>query len=610
MSKHAGNKEMKRTTILFALCALTLLCAGVLLYKHVNRKVIMPEQKDMITTQPAIYSTKMVTVNPDIELHTESFGKAENPAILLISGAMTPARFWIDDFCQSLVDSGYFVIRYDHRDMGLSSAVDYKQNPYTLDTLAQDAIAILDAYSIQQAHVMGSSMGGAITQLLALDYPSRMLSITPISSAVLVPDNKIKYTLWEKATLAQTWYMLTKNKPTILYESSVDGFLKSYTYLHGDIPLDQTIAKSFIKDMYERSRPEHIAWFAQFTAGTEPMHNHVKAMQTVTDRRDDLKKLQIPVFAIHGSKDPLAFARVMQEYCIDVIPNATMHIVPGMGHMQLNKDLFMQIKDLWVKNIWLAYIKNLTANKKTGLLTAQDKANTPIELEWTITDTNSPNFSSIMQNISDLVAQAFTPVEVNFLKANAKDQKIITEYITLLDPIFTNNDDLKVDWEIVKQNIPNGNWNIIEEKMQQVIKKWQRMDAKNTQNINLYCFILAKDTVSKNLLGYTIFCIKPEYPFSNIQVTEIGIDPSAQNRGIGKLLMSSIFKIIPNIQRIFLSTRPTNSAAITAYHHWGFTEDSNPLSEPYMPINKKHWVYLEYKTTQQHSLQDLAEKIK
>jgi len=350
MSKHAGNKEMKHTTIFFTLCTLTLLCAGILLYKNMNRKAIMPEQKTNITAQAA-YTTKMITVNPEIQLYTESFGKAENPAILLISGAMAPARFWIDDFCQPLADSGYFVIRYDHRDMGLSSAVDYSKNPYTLDTLAQDAIAILDAYDIQKAHAMGSSMGGAIAQLLALDYPSRILSITPISSAALVPNNRIKYTLWEKATLAQTWYVLTKNKPTKNYESSVDGFLKSYTYLHGNIPLDKAITKNFIKDMYERSQPEHIAWFAKFTAGTEPMHNHVKAMQTVTDRRDDLKKLQIPVFAIHGSKDPLAFARVMQEYCINLIPHASIHVIPGMGHMQLSKDLFMQIKDLWIKNI-------------------------------------------------------------------------------------------------------------------------------------------------------------------------------------------------------------------------------------------------------------------
>ena len=200
---------------------------------------------------------KIVSTSSDLEIYTESFGTQKKPAILLIAGAMAPARFWTDEFCQQLADAGYCVIRYDHRDMGLSSAVDYTQNPYTVDDLAQDAIAVLDAYNIQKADIIGHSMGSIIAQLMALDYPTRVSRITLISSPLLVA---VQPNAQEQEILDATWQVLMKNKPTKNYTESVDGFMQSYEYLHGDIPIDTDVAKAYIKDMYERSQPEHIDW--------------------------------------------------------------------------------------------------------------------------------------------------------------------------------------------------------------------------------------------------------------------------------------------------------------------------------------------------------------
>lgn len=289
-----------------------------------------------------------VIVFDKIKIRTESFGNKSNPVILLISGAMAPARFWIDDFCQQLADSGYFVIRYDHRDMGLSSAIDYAKNPYTLNNLASDAIAILDAYDIKKANIVGHSMGGAITQLLALDYPTRVNSITLISSSVLTSP---ELNSQEKASLEKTWQEMMKNKPTKNYVTSVDGFLKSFEYLHGTITMDNDLAQQYIKDMYERTQPEHLEWFEKFSAGIEPLHNHVKAQQNLPDRTQDLKTIKIPTLGIHGEMDCLAFPRIIKEYCADLIPNAKIQIIPGMGHMILSKPLFKNIKDIIVKNL-------------------------------------------------------------------------------------------------------------------------------------------------------------------------------------------------------------------------------------------------------------------
>jgi len=283
-----------------------------------------------------------------ISLYTESFGDSSKPAVLLIAGAMAPARCWIDEFCQQLADSKYFIIRYDHRDMGLSSAIDYVKNPYTLDNLVQDAIVILNAYAIKKAHIVGHSMGGAITQLIALDYPDRVLSITLISSAVLA---NYQLTVHEKENLEKTWQEFGRNKPTQKFAESVDGFIDSYTYLHGDIPVDQDIALDYIKDMYERSEPEHIAWFEKFSTGVEPMHNHIKAQLNISNRTQDLKNIKVPVLIIQGGKDPLVFERVVHDYCVKFIPHAKLEIISGMGHMILNCVLFAKIKDLIKKFI-------------------------------------------------------------------------------------------------------------------------------------------------------------------------------------------------------------------------------------------------------------------
>jgi len=292
-------------------------------------------------------NSKIVSTKDKIKFYTESFGKYDNPAILLISGAMASARFWVDTFCQQLANAGYFVIRYDHRDMGLSSAIDYVKNPYTINDLARDAIAVLDAYNIKKTHVVGHSMGGAIAQLLTLDYPARISSITLVSSSVLA---NVKLTLQEKECLDKTWQEMMKNKPTKNYAKSVDGFLKSYAYLHGNITMDNNLALTYVKDMYERTKPEHLAWFEKFSAGIEPLHNHVKAQQNIVDRTKDLKKIQIPVLVIHGEKDSLALPRIIKQYCVSIIPQAKIFIIPGMGHMILNKDLFEKLENIILEN--------------------------------------------------------------------------------------------------------------------------------------------------------------------------------------------------------------------------------------------------------------------
>ncbi len=113
---------------------------------------------------------------------TQAFGSPGDPAVLLIMGLMASMLWWPEAFCERLVRAGRFVIRYDNRDTGRSTSYEPGHPGYSVDDMARDAVAVLDGYGIERAHVVGMSGGGMIGQLVALDYPERVASLTAIST--------------------------------------------------------------------------------------------------------------------------------------------------------------------------------------------------------------------------------------------------------------------------------------------------------------------------------------------------------------------------------------------------------------------------------------------
>lgn len=146
----------------------------------------------------------------DIELHYEDLGDPKDPAVLLIMGLGAQLVLWHNEFCQRLVDLGYRVIRFDNRDVGLSTKLHGRRAPgrlipkllrsfvglpspsvYRLEDMAGDAVAVLDHLGIDRAHVVGASMGGMIAQVVAARYPERVAGLGIIfssnNSALLPP---------------------------------------------------------------------------------------------------------------------------------------------------------------------------------------------------------------------------------------------------------------------------------------------------------------------------------------------------------------------------------------------------------------------------------------
>ncbi len=208
--------------------------------------------------------------------------------------------------------------------------------------LAKIAIEILDAYKIKKAHIVGHSMGGLIVQLMAMDYSDRVFSITSVSAGTFAKSSE-PMTDEEKKNFDKTWQVLLSNKPTKNYQQSVDGFLKVYKYLHGDMQVDENIAKDYIKDLYYRSK--HVNWFKKFSK-ENAVHNHVKAQANISDRILDLQNIDIPTLIIHGQKDNIVLPRLNAQLAAKLIPNSKLKIIPEMGHMILNKKLFIQLSDI------------------------------------------------------------------------------------------------------------------------------------------------------------------------------------------------------------------------------------------------------------------------
>ncbi|MCI0382544.1 MAG: alpha/beta fold hydrolase [Chlamydiae bacterium] len=292
--------------------------------------------------QNAILTSQKVVKIGEVELWTEALGNPKNPPILLISGAGSHAHFWSDPFCKKFVDKGYFVIRYDNRDVGLSSAVNFEKFPYDLNDLAKDAAAILDNYGLKKAHLIGHSMGGYIAQLFAVNYPDRLLSVSVIGSGPAGGTTELDTppTEAEKKLFDEALQRMFGNRPSKNFEESLDGFLTLWKFLHGKVDLDLQLAIAYAKDMYIRSKHP--------IGARRGVHFSVmqKMADTLNQRREIFSKIHSPFLIIQGGEDPLILPRRGGVALSKVLPHSKLELIPEMGHMFFNPSLEDKIASL------------------------------------------------------------------------------------------------------------------------------------------------------------------------------------------------------------------------------------------------------------------------
>ncbi|WDM24146.1 alpha/beta fold hydrolase [Paenibacillus polymyxa] len=248
-----------------------------------------------------------------IEICSESFGEQVNPAILLIMGAQSSLVWWEQEFCQRLAETGRFVIRYDNRDVGRSTTYESGQPDYTFEDMADDAIRVLDAYKIEQAHIVGMSLGGMLTQMIALRHPDRVLTVTLISTSNFAPD----LPPMEERVMD---YFSNMEAIDWTNEQSVVDFVigRSRILVGSKHPFDENKVYKLAKEEWKRSN------------NMASMNNHamLSGGESYLART---REINVPALIIHGTEDPI-IPYEHGKHLANEIPRAVLLTLEGAGH--------------------------------------------------------------------------------------------------------------------------------------------------------------------------------------------------------------------------------------------------------------------------------------
>jgi pimeloyl-ACP methyl ester carboxylesterase len=264
----------------------------------------------------------------NINIWYETFGSPENEPILLIMGAGSQGILWTDDFCTHLSNYQYYVIRYDHRDTGLSTCRNYDEYPYLLNDLANDALNLLNKLNISKAHVVGLSMGGYIVQLLAINHSERLLTASIIMST---PSHMVVMNALAGTSTTNDLLPMPRKEVVEFFskpphdlsdkDETIEYSLKTWELLNGS-------TASFDKDYWRMLVTKHYNRIKDHYA----QYNHGRAcLASPEDRTHLLKQVRTPTLIIHGSKDPMIPAEHGKALA-RIISNSKLIIVEGMGH--------------------------------------------------------------------------------------------------------------------------------------------------------------------------------------------------------------------------------------------------------------------------------------
>lgn len=259
----------------------------------------------------------------ELELCYETFGRSEDPPLLLVMGLGTQMVGWPEGFCRALVDRGLHVIRYDNRDSGRSTHMRQYRPPsvkalflrdksaagYSLADMADDGIGLLDHLGIERAHVAGASMGGMIAQTMAIDHPNRVASLTSIMSNT--GDRRAgqaKFSVLRRLAAGM------RKRPADRVEAAVSTFR-----LISGPHFSEDEARLLAKRAVERGDDE---------AGTG---RQLAAIMASPNRTAGLRSLRVPTLVIHGMVDPLVKPSGGRATAT-AVPGAELLMFNDMGH--------------------------------------------------------------------------------------------------------------------------------------------------------------------------------------------------------------------------------------------------------------------------------------
>lgn len=265
-------------------------------------------------------STRVIS-HGALAFHTEPFGDPAAPPILLIMGATASMLWWPDELCRALAVAGRFVIRYDNRDTGQSTTYQPSLPPYTIDDMADDAVAVLDGYGLARAHLVGMSLGGIIAQLAALKHPGRVLSLTLIGTSAFDEDDPdlppLEPALLEHFAKIGT---LDWSDRSAVVEFHVESFRIS---AGPKASFDVGRARSLAEREYDRAFNPRSALNHSMLGGGE-------------DWAGRISEIEAPALVIHGRHDPITSLQHGKKLAAKL--SATRLVELDCGHELNEKD--------------------------------------------------------------------------------------------------------------------------------------------------------------------------------------------------------------------------------------------------------------------------------
>ncbi len=278
-----------------------------------------------------------------VELAYETFGDPADPPVLLVMGLGTQMLGWPDGFCELLADRGHFVVRFDNRDIGLSTHLhdapapdvmaamtgDTSSASYTLSDMAADTVGLLDALGLRSVHLVGASMGGMIAQTMAIEHPDRVRTLTSIMS-----------TTGEQSVggASQEALGVLLAPPASTREEAQQRAVTTYRVIGSPgYPLDEDSLRDRAGTSFDR--------------GHDPagVGRQLMAILASPDRTARLGEVRVPTLVLHGDGDLLVDVSGGHATAA-AIPGAELAVVEGMGH-DLPRELWPELVDRIAANV-------------------------------------------------------------------------------------------------------------------------------------------------------------------------------------------------------------------------------------------------------------------
>jgi pimeloyl-ACP methyl ester carboxylesterase len=262
--------------------------------------------------------------NQDCEIYYESFGDPSAPTLLLVNGLGSQCINYHEDWCAMFVERGLRVVRFDNRDVGLSTKFDETpagEAAYKVSDMAADAIAILDAIGVERAHVMGLSMGGMIVQVMAIEHPDRLSSMTSVMSNTGERDYG--------APTPEAFALLTA-PPATDRDSYIDRTIEGLRVWGSPAFADEARWRRDAERAFDR---------CFHPAGQVRQYRGILASPPRADR---LRDVRTPTLVMHGDRDTLIDISGGRRTA-ELIPGSRFEVMEGMGH-----DYPPQLWNRWV----------------------------------------------------------------------------------------------------------------------------------------------------------------------------------------------------------------------------------------------------------------------